>query len=42
VGCFNAARGPLTVGVDSGYIRGREGKDRRFGNFEIIVGKSMP
>lgn len=33
---------PLTVGVDGGYIRGREGKDRRFGNFEVIVGKSMP
>ena len=33
---------PLTVGVDGGYVRGREGKDRRFGNFEVIVGKSMP
>lgn len=33
---------PLTVGVDGGYIRGREGKDRKFGNFEVIVGKSMP
>lgn len=33
---------PLTVGVDGGYIRGREGKNRKFGNFEVIVGKSMP
>jgi hypothetical protein len=23
-------------------VRGREGKDRRFGNFEVIVGKSIP
>lgn len=33
---------PLTVGVDGGYIRGREGKNRKFGNFEVIVGKSIP
>ena len=33
---------PLTVGVDGGYVRGREGKNRKFGNFEVIVGKSMP
>ena len=33
---------PLTVGGDGGYVRGREGKDRRFGNFEVIVGKSIP
>ncbi len=33
---------PLTVGVDGGYIHGRESKNRKFGNFEVIVGKSIP
>lgn len=32
---------PLTVGVAGGYVLGREGQNRRFGNFEVIVGKSM-
>jgi len=33
---------PLTVGIDGGYVRGREGDNRKAGNFEVIVGKSMP
>lgn len=33
---------PLTVGIDGGYVRGRDGDNRKAGNFEIIVGKSMP
>ena len=33
---------PLTIGIDGGYVRGRDGADRKTGNFEVIVGKSMP
>ncbi len=33
---------PITVGLDGGYVHGREGKNRRAGWFEVIVGKSMP
>ena len=33
---------PLTVGIDGGYVREREGKNRKAGPFEIIVGKSIP
>lgn len=33
---------PLIVGIDGGYIHGREGKNRKAGWFEAIVGKSMP
>jgi len=32
---------PLSVGIDGGYIYGREGKNRKAGHFEVIVGKSM-
>ena len=31
----------LTVGMDGGYVHCREGKDRKAGWFEVIVGKSM-
>jgi hypothetical protein len=31
----------LTVGLDGGYVRGREGASRSEGHFEVIVGKSM-
>ena len=30
--------GPLTVGIDGGYIRGQ----RKEGKFEVIAGKNMP
>lgn len=33
---------PLTVGIDGGYVHGRDGKNRKAGCFEVIVGKSMP
>ncbi|MBF6613037.1 MAG: ISKra4 family transposase [Chloroflexi bacterium] len=33
---------PLTVGLDGGYVHGREGDNRKAGSFEVIVGKSMP
>jgi hypothetical protein len=33
---------PLTIGIDGGYVRGREGENHKAGNFEVIVGKSMP
>lgn len=33
---------PITVGLDGGYVHGREGKNRKTGCFEVIVGKSMP
>ena len=39
---FPQPAAPLTVGIDGGYVRGREGKNRKAGPFEIIVGKSMP
>lgn len=32
---------PLTVGIDGGYVHAREGKNRKAGWFEIIVGKSL-
>ena len=32
---------PLTVGIDGGYIHAREGKNRKAGWFEAIVGKSL-
>ncbi|MFN8579281.1 MAG: ISKra4 family transposase [Candidatus Sericytochromatia bacterium] len=32
---------PLSVGIDGGYIYGREGENRKAGHFEVIVGKSM-
>lgn len=32
---------PLSVGIDGGYIYGREGENRKTGTFEVIVGKSM-
>jgi hypothetical protein len=34
--------GPLTVGIDGGYIHAREGDNRKAGWFELIVGKSVP
>ncbi len=33
---------PITVGLDGGYVHAREGKNRKAGCFEVIVGKSMP
>lgn len=32
---------PLAVGIDGGYVHGREGKNRKAGCFEVIVGKSL-
>jgi hypothetical protein len=32
---------PLIVGIDGGYVHGREGADRKAGFFEVIVGKGM-
>ncbi|MGI9284294.1 MAG: ISKra4 family transposase [Pseudomonadales bacterium] len=32
---------PITVGIDGGYVRGRRGKSRSEGHFEVIAGKSM-
>jgi len=34
--------GPLTVGIDGGYIHARDGDNRKAGWFELIVGKSVP
>jgi hypothetical protein len=34
--------GPLTVGIDGGYVHARDGDNRKAGWFELIVGKSMP
>ena len=34
--------GPLTVGIDSGYIHARDGDNRKAGWFELIIGKSVP
>jgi len=34
--------GPLTVGIDGGYVHARDGNNRKAGWFELIVGKSMP
>jgi len=31
----------LTVGIDGGYVRARDGENRKAGNFEVIVGKSI-
>jgi hypothetical protein len=33
--------GPLTVGLDGGYVHGRDERQRKAGTFEVIVGKSM-
>src|SRR5258707_4576252 len=32
---------PLTVGLDGGYIQGRQNDKRKAGSFEVIVGKSL-
>ena len=32
----------LTVGIDGGYIHGRDNENRKAGVFELIVGKSIP
>lgn len=32
---------PIAVGIDGGFVYGREGENRKAGNFEVIVGKSM-
>ena len=32
---------PLAVAIDGGYVHAREGKNRKAGNFEVIVGKSL-
>ncbi len=34
--------GPLTVGIDGGYIHARDGTNRKAGWFEAIVSKSIP
>ena len=34
--------GPLTVGIDGGYIHAREAPSRQEGWFEVIVGRSVP
>jgi hypothetical protein len=34
--------GPITVGIDGGYVHARDGDNRKAGWFEVIVGKSMP
>jgi len=34
--------GPLTVGIDGGYVHVRDGDNRKAGSFELIVGKSVP
>jgi hypothetical protein len=34
--------GPLTVGIDGGYVHARDGENRKAGWFEVIVGKSVP
>jgi hypothetical protein len=34
--------GPLTVGLDGGYVHAREAPSRQEGWFEVIVGKSVP
>ena len=34
--------GPLTVGIDGGYIHARDTTGRADGSFEVIVGKSLP
>ena len=34
--------GPLTVGIDGGYVHARDGDNCKAGWFEVIVGKSMP
>jgi hypothetical protein len=31
---------PITVGIDGGYVRGRQGKSRSEGHFEVIAGKA--
>lgn len=32
---------PITVGINGGYVRGRQGKSHSDGHFEVIAGKSM-
>lgn len=32
---------PLTVGLDGGYVQGRQEDKRKAGSFEVIVGKSL-
>ncbi len=34
--------GPITVGIDGGYVHARDGDNRKAGWFEVIVGKSIP
>jgi len=34
--------GPLTVGIDGGYVHARDGDNRKAGWCEVIVGKSIP
>jgi hypothetical protein len=34
--------GPLTIGIDGGYVHARDGDNRKAGWFELIVGKSVP
>jgi hypothetical protein len=34
--------GPLTVGIDGGYVHARDATGRANGWFEVIVGKSLP
>jgi len=32
---------PITVGIDGGFVRGRDGNSRGEGHFEVIAGKSI-
>jgi hypothetical protein len=34
--------GPLTIGIDGGYVHARDADNRKAGWFELIVGKSVP
>ena len=41
-GALLRPEGPLTVGIDGGYVHARDGDNRKAGWFELIVGKSVP
>ncbi len=41
-GALPAPDAPPEVGIDGGYVHGREGKNRKAGSFEVIVGKNIP
>jgi hypothetical protein len=41
VGYLPVPKERITVGIDGGYLHGREKDNRKSGSFEVIVGKSM-